>query len=239
MNINQFKYNGKRSYDDFCLIITETPPFVIPERDITFDSINGRSGDLLTDNGRFKNVQKEYKVAALTDDFPLPLLVKKIASWLISSPNYCILSDTYDPNYFWYACYTGKISVADKLLKLGTATLKFNCKPYKFSFEGQRPITITAPGPIWNPEDLESTPYMKITGSGNITLSVNNASFAFSGIDGYIEIDGELMAAYKGTELQNNKISFVDFPKFVSGWNDISYTGNVEKIEIVPRWCAL
>lgn len=239
MNLNQFTYNGKRSYDDFCLIITETPPFVIPEHDISFDSIEGRSGDLLTDNNRYKNVTKEYKVTALTDDFSLPLLVKKIAAWLVTSPNYHILTDTYDPNYFWYACYQGKISFADKLLKLGSTTLKFNCKPYKYSFEGQTPITLTTPQTIWNPEDAESTPYMKITGSGNVTLSINNASFAFTGVDGYIEIDGELMAAYKGMELQNDKISFASFPSLVPGANHIATVGNVSKIEIVPRWCAL
>ena len=239
MLINQFTYDKKRSYDDFCLIITETPPFVFPERDITFESVNGRSGDLLVDNGRFKNVQKEYKVALLTDDFSLPLLAKKVAAWLLPSPNYRVLTDTYDPNYYRLACFSGKISVADKLLKLGETTLRFNCKPFKYSFEGQKPISISAPCMIWNPEDCESAPNIKITGSGNVTLSINNASFAFTGIDGFIEVDSELMAAFKGTSLQNDKISFVDFPLLAPGWNEISYTGNVESIEIVPRWCAL
>ena len=239
INLNQFTYNGKRSYDDFCLIITETPPFVFAERDVEFTSVSGRSGDIITDNGRYKNVQKEYKVTALTETYPLPLLVQKVAAWLETTANYGILTDTYDPNYFRYACYTGKISFSDKLLKLGAATLKFDCKPFKYSFEGQKEIRISTATRLWNPEDIASTPYIKIVGSGDITLTIGNSSFAFTGIEDYIEIDGDLMAAYKATELQNNKISFVDFPKFAPGWNHISFTGDVKEIAIVPRWCAL
>lgn len=238
MNLNQFTYNGKRSYDDFELIITETPPFVFAERDIEKTSIPGRNGDLLSDNGRYKNVSKEYKMEALAESFPLPLLVQKIGAWLDTGANYCILTDTYDPNYFRYACCTGQISFTDKLLKLGAATLKFDCKPFKYSFEGQKEIRISAATRLWNPEDIASTPYIKIIGRGNVTLMIGNSSFAFTAIEDYIEIDGDLMAAFKATELQNNKISFIDFPKFAPGWNDISFIGNVSEIVIVPRWCS-
>ena len=238
MNLNQFTYNGKRSYDDFELIITETPPFVFAERDIEKTSIPGRNGDLLSDNGCYKNVPKEYKIEALAESFPLPLLVQKIGAWLDTGANYCILTDTYDPNYFRYACCTGQISFTDKLLKLGAATLKFDCKPFKYSFEGQKEIRISAATRLWNPEDIASTPYIKIIGRGNVTLMIGNSSFAFTAIEDYIEIDGDLMAAFKATELQNNKISFIDFPKFAPGWNDISFVGNVSEIAIVPRWCS-
>ena len=239
ININQFTYNGKSSYDDFCLIITETPPFVIAERDVTFSSINGRNGELLTDNHRYKNITKEYKVAALTDEYPLPILIKKIGAWLAASPGYYILYDTYDPNYFYYACYTSKLSFADKIMKLGLATLKFSCKPYKYSFDGQAPIAVTSPQTISNPEDYESKPYIKIFGSGNITLTINDKSYTFSEIDEFICVDSEIMAAYKGTARQDNKIDFIEFPTLAPGTNSITFSGNVDHIEIIPRWCAL
>lgn len=238
-NASQFIYNNKRSYDDMCLIITETPPFVVAERDVTFTSIPGRSGDLIEDSGRYKNVTIPYTVAVLTDPFALPLLVKKIAAWLEAPGGYFVLSDTYDPNYFRYAKYSGNINIADILLKIGTANLNFNAKPFKYSFDGQKTIIIGTAGVIYNPEDFASVPYIKITGNGNITLSIGNASFAFKNVDGYIEVDGEIMAAYKGTELQNDKILFSGFPTLAPGANHITTVGNVSKIEIVPRWCAL
>jgi predicted phage tail component-like protein len=221
------------------LIITETPAIVAPERDISFTSIPGKSGDVISDNGRYKNIEKEYRVTAIADPFDMPLLAKKITAWLQSEAGYGLLSDTYDPNYFYYARYTGKISIADKMRLLGAATLKFYCKPFKYSFEGQKAFSITTAATVINPEGCEATPYIKITGSGDITLSINNASFAFVGVDEYIEVDSEMMIAFKGTALQNNKTLFTDFPKLSPGTNNISWTGAVASVEIVPRWCAL
>lgn len=237
--INQFIFKGKRSYDDFSMIITETPPEEIAERDLEFVSVNGRNGDIVYDNGRYKNVTREYKVTALAERYPLPLLIRKIASWLESDVGYHILSDTYDPNYFRYACYNGKVSFTEKMMQLGAATIRFNCKPFRYSFDGQRPIKIGKIGSIWNFEDIESSPYIKIIGSGNCSLIVNGIYFPFLNVEDYIEIDSESMSAFKGELLQNHKIQFDDFPKFKPGINNIFSAGNISEILIIPRWCSL
>ena len=238
-NINQFSYNGKRSYDDMNLIITDTPSRVSPARRVTYTKVDGRNGDILNDEGCFDNGEVKYKVTAIADTYEMPLLVRKIKRWLQGEAGYFVLSDTYDPNYFYLACYSGKIDIADKLGLLGAATLTFKTKPFKYSFNGQRKITITGAASIYNPEDWEAFPYIKIVGNGDITLSVNNTSFAFTGVDGYIEVDSDIQSCFKGTELRNNKANFANFPKLSAGKNNISFTGNVSEIIIVPRWCAL
>lgn len=237
--INQFSYNGKRSYDDMGLIITELPAFSSPERDITFTSVSGRSGDIVTDNKRFKNAEGKYKVAAATDTFSPEQTARKIKRWLQGEAGYFVLSDTYDPNYFRYACYSGQLDIENKLRLLGKATLKFNCKPFRYRIDGRQEIHITEPRKIYNPEDWESAPYIKIVGSGNITLSINNDTFAFLNVDGYIELDSEMHMAYKGTELQNDKVTFTTPPAFLPGLNNLSFTGAVDKIIIIPRWCCI
>lgn len=237
--INQFSYNGERSYDDMGLIITETPAFSSPERDITFTSVSGRNGDIVTDNKRFKNIDATYKVAAASDDFSPEQTARKIKHWLQGEVGYFVLTDTYDPNYFRYACFSGKVDIENKLLLLGKATLKFNCKPFRYRIDGRQEIRIAEPGQVYNPEDWESAPYIKIVGSGDITLSINNASFAFRGVDGYIEVDSEMQMAYKGTELQNDKTTFLTPPALLPGQNNISFLGAVEEIIIIPRWCCL
>lgn len=221
------------------LIITETPNETMPERDIEFVSVPGRNGDIINDNNRFKNYERSYKVAALADDFELPFLTRKIKSWLQSDVGYFPLTDTYDPLYFRYACYSGQLDISQVLQAVGEASLKFNCKPFKYSFAGQSPITITKATTIINPEDWQSAPYMKITGNGDITLVINGTLFSFTGVAGYIEVDSKMMLSYTGTTLQGNKIKFMDFPKFSPGENTISFTGSVTKIEITPRWCTL
>lgn len=58
-------------------------------------------------------------------------------------------------------------------------------------------------------------------------------------VNEYIEIDGEIMNAYKGDLLQNSKMVTELFPKLTAGANNISWAGNVTKVEIIPRWCRL
>ena len=100
-------------------------------------------------------------------------------------------------------------------------------------------VNMTETGSIVNPEYLPSAPYIRIYGSGNITLTINNDSFYFEDIEDYIEVDSESMNAYKGISPLNNKMKTANFPEFIPGDNAIAWTGSVNKIEIIPRWCAL
>lgn len=238
-SINQFSFAGKKSYDDMGLIITETPVVSCPQRDVEYIGISGCSGDILADNGRYLNTNISYKVAVLSDDSNVEVSLRKVRAWLARNIGYQILSDTYDPGYFRYAAVSGEIEFTQTLRAIGAGTIKFNCKPFRYSLEGQQLITITGESTLNNPEAFESAPHIKVIGSGNITLYVNNKAFAISSVDENIELDSEIMAAYKGTALQNNKTNFVDFPRFVPGDNSISWAGNVTKIEVTPRWCTL
>lgn len=99
--------------------------------------------------------------------------------------------------------------------------------------------TLTKAATIYNTEGFTATPYIKITGSGGITLYINNRAHTFKDVNEYIEIDGEIMNAYKGDLLQNSKMVTELFPKLTAGANNISWAGNVTKVEIIPRWCRL
>lgn len=50
---------------DFGLLVVEKGSFKGAERDITYTSVAGRSGDLITDNGRYKNIKVPYKLSLL------------------------------------------------------------------------------------------------------------------------------------------------------------------------------
>ena len=117
--------------------------------------------------------------------------------------------------------------------------IAFNCKPFLYSLAGQKAVKLTTPGKLYNAEAFPSAPYIKITGSGKITLYINNDAFAFSDVDGFIEIDSEMMNAFKGITPQNTKMTAPKFPVLYPGKNNISWVGNVSAVEIVPRWCTL
>ena len=53
------------------------------------------------------------------------------------------------------------------------------------------------------------------------------------------EIDSELMNCFKDTILKNDTVKGAEFPVFKSGVCTINCTGDVSRIEVIPRWCCL
>lgn len=236
-----FLYFKGRSSLDFNLLIRKKGTYNAPERDVTRTSVAGRSGDLITDNGRYFNINIPYELTLLRKDVrPFHELVLNIKSWLYSETGYFELWDSYDTRYFRLASVSGGLNIEEEVQELGSFTVDFDCKPYRYSFDGQKVSTIRRSGATFtNPELCESKPYIKIYGSGNINLYLNGKTFSFTDISEYIELDSEIMCAYKGLELQNSKMSSDAFPTFAPGSNTITYNGNVNRIEIIPRWCSL
>ena len=233
-----FTFKNVSSLDE-CLIIQNKNTFAGASRDLSYTQIPGRSGDLIIDNKRYENVRINYDVCALEGTRTIPEIAHRIKSWLLSDVGYFELTDTYDPDYFRLASISDGLEMVQEKLYYGTASIEFNCKPYKYLYAGQTAQTLTSGGTVTNPEAFASKPYFKITGSGNITLTVNGNEYEFRGVDGYIEIDSESMNAYKGSESRNTKMYTPTFPTLVRGDNVISWTGSVTKVEMIPRWCCL
>lgn len=225
---------------EYYLLIQEKGSYNGAARDITYTSVAGRSGDLITDNERYNNITIPYTLALLnTSPFTFAQLSQLIKKWLLIEQGYFKLWDTYDKNYYRLASYSDEVNIEQELRELGSLSLSFNCKPFKYSFEGEKTITLTAAGKIYNAEPFESKPYIKIFGSGNVTIYINNNAYRFTDIDEYLEVDSELMNTYKGITPANNKKQGADFPTFKPGDNSISWSGTVTRLEIVPRWCTL
>lgn len=225
---------------EFSMLIAEKGSYKGAARDISYTSVPGRNGDLIIDNGRHKNIDIPYKLSLLNDsELTFVELSHKIKSWLLSEVGYFRLWDSYDSKYFRLASYSDEVNIEQELRDTGTLSLSFNCKPQKYSFEGQNAVVFTNAGSLYNAESFPSKPYIKIFGSGTVTLTINNNSFTFSDINEYIEIDSEIMNTYKGIVAQNNKMTGLGFPYFVPGDNTIAWVGNVDKLQIIPRWCCL
>lgn len=227
---------------EFGLLIKEKGSYNAAARDVSYTAIPGRNGDLITDNGRYKNISIPYKFTLLNhseEDFSSK--AHQIKGWLLSEQGYFKLWDSYDSRYFRFACYSDEMNIEQQLEAVGELTLSFNCKPFKYSFEGQKTVTLSEAGTIYNAELFDSAPYIKVVGNGTVTLNINDSAFLIKDIDEYIELDFEMPNAFKGLQPKNNKVSGADMStfRFKSGFNNISWVGNVEKLEIIPRWCCL
>ena len=243
--MTSFTYNG-RSSADFGLHIQSKNVFSAPEYDAEFISVPGRSGDIINPNRRFANIKVTYTVfLARKDTAALASILRDIKGWLYAEPDrYHELTDSYDTEYFRYGVISGSLDIEEQLNKVGSFTVTFNCKPYKYSFAGQEVLATSAKRlSVTNLTAFESQPYIKLYGSDAVTLNVSSRDstslWTISAIDEYIEIDSELMNCFKGTDLKNDTVTGDDFPVLKPGENVIACTGNVRRLEIIPRWCCL
>lgn len=233
-----FEFNGTRSLDQK-IIVTKKSIYKGGARDVTFTSVPGRSGDLLTDNRRHKNVKISYDIAVLNDAYRIPKIAHDIKGWLLSEVGYFKLSDSYDPDYFRLAAYTDEFDLDQELPSIGNSSIVFNCKPFRYSKRGQHSISLENESSVRNPEVFPALPYIKIIGEGDITLRINGDSFVFRGVEEYIEIDSEEMRTFKGTENANAKMYTPTYPTLYKGNNTVSWTGAVTSVQMRPRWCCL
>ena len=110
-------------------------------------------------------------------------------------------------------------------------------QPFKYSVNAAGDaLELTAPTTIRNSGTVYSEPIITVFGSGDVTLTINGADFPLYGVEESITIDSEMMEVFKGDTNQNGKYGGAKFPRFEVGKNEISWTGNVSKIKIQPRW---
>lgn len=233
---NHLIFNGRRS-SDFGLYISGSGVFNAPERDVEVVEVAGRNGNLILDNGRFRNITVAYP-AFISRDFPR--LAAAARDWLCASSGYHRLEDTYYPDYFRLARFSGPLDFETRWQNVGAETnILFDCKPQRFLKTGEHPIFIAATTILRNPTSQPALPLLKIYGSGDGRISVNGTAVTITGIDEYITLDCDLQDAYKGIENLNSLVSLEDFPVLPAGSSEISFSGGITKIEITPRWWTI
>ena len=229
-------FNNKSSAD--CRIQVAHPPgYAYPERDYTITHIPGRNGDIIQDNGCYKNVERTYEVSFDAPNEDFATYANAVSAWLHSTTGYARLEDSYEPNYYRMAAYQESNIFENLYNQAGTATIVFECKPQRFLKTGDNIITIQNSLTIMNPTGFEAYPLFKVTGTSGV-LTVNGNSITFSSIDDFVMLDCELQDAYKENINKNSTISGT-FPVLKTGSNTISWTGDISSVTMKPRWWTI
>ena len=146
----------------------------------------------------------------------------------------------------------GKLLIEDggyykaKVLGIESATLPhkpqwvrkiitFKVQPFFFLFTGDNLTTLTSGGTVVNP-GLVSDPYIKITGSGAVVLTVNGKAYRINSVNGNIEIE----YPYAWTSTAPKGRTLLDgFPRLQPGNNVISWSGAMATVQLAGRWRTL
>lgn len=202
------------------------PERISPKRRDEAITISGRHGTLTATDGTFEPyiLQAEFIAKDLSK-------TDKICSHFKGEGD-LIFSDNLDRKY--KARVNNQIEFSRIIRSLKRFAVEFEVQPFMYEAAPSL-LTLTEPTSILNIGTFESEPIITIYGQGDITLTINNLNLILNGIDGKITINSEILNAYSGALLLNNKMSG-DFPNFSVGENIISWTGSVMKLEIMPNW---
>lgn len=229
-----------RSSADFGLKIININDLSSSSRRFTKVTVPGRSGDLIIDDGSYENFILNIECDIDAQGNSIEEVSTEIKAWLQSDSSYHTLMLS-DKNKYYEAAFISNLDIERQFKDFGGCLLVFDCKPFRKYLNDEK-ITITEPTKMFNYSSISSSPYMKIYGQGDVTIHISNQSLVLKGIEDFMEVDSEIMNCYKTingvVENTNNKM-YTGFPILKPGENDISWIGNITKIEINPRWVVL
>lgn len=109
----------------------------------------------------------------------------------------------------------------------------FTLEPFKYNYESV--TTIPEPTNIYYKGTVPGECNIKIYGSGNIQLTINNETIQINNVNEYVELDSKLLLCLNKDKTSKSRDMIGHFPLLSKGVNNISWTGNVSKVEILPR----
>lgn len=232
-------FNGISS-EDYRIQVEHPPGYETPEKDYEVIHVPGKNGDVVIDKGSYKNVPRIYEIAIGSYERSFTSQAHSISKWLHSASGYARLEDSYEPEYYRMAFYEEATDIENILQHAGRAIVSFNCKPQRFLKSGDAPVRLKSGESIRNPTNYAALPLVTVTGTGSGVLKIGGYTVTISSIGSALTIDSEPQDAYSGTLNKNSVIKLSNgFPKLVPGDNDISYSGGIASVEVIPKWWTL
>lgn len=228
------------SNKDVGMVIEHYPSVIIPERDQVIQEVPGRNGSIVLSNGSFKNYEQQYSAFLDSKHIGgLEQVMPKVMDWLLGHEGYQRLEDSYFPDFYRMAFYSGGTSFLNMFNEYGEGTLTFNCAPEKYYKTGEWPIALSKNQVLLNPSSFAAYPLIVVTGSGSGTLTFNSNSMSISSIGTSVTIDTKLHKAYNGSTSRNNTITGSYENMRLGKSTTITWSGGVTGVKITPRWWTI
>lgn len=246
MQEGTFIFNRKHSEEIGCYI-RERPKKIKGKRMVEMKEVHGKNKLVPIDKGYYTNSTLSLSCFCLLSSYDdLYFIENEVSALLDSAGEYVPFIPFYDPHYVYEVINNNEISFeGTRGSKLAVPfSFELSVAPFKYRTTGLHIQEFSEAFTLENPEKYHSEPYMKIYASGNIMIYVNGEPFVINNVEKFIEVDSnpDILEVYKEENgviiSQNHKMISDDFPIFIPGWNEISWKGNVEKIEVKGRWRA-
>ena len=254
MAFNYFTFNGQ-NLKDFGFIIKKTPDYPVAEKDATSEEIQGKDGNEIVFNNRYKNRVVTYNIISLPTRVNCSNreLVNRLNYWLNTQKGYCKFTDTLNEGLYTEA-YCQKIAnVKDQMNGVVEAEITFELQPFWYISNNIEVINATNDKEyiLNNPTGLPSYPRITIKAAmyhHGLSLTINNKTRIIpSGFGGTPEVvyDSESGDITVDGASINNRITNFDYPPHFNigenklRINHINAGDTIPYVLIEPRWRVL
>lgn len=238
--MSYIEYLGERSDDPkFGLKLLNEIQFTSPEHVIEFKEVDGLDGELAIDKERKKNVQKPFSfVVVKQEGRTIEEQITNTNNWLKTNVGWHPLTWGGEPNYIYTAISHQQYPIDRMFATFGKAVIQFTAKPYKFIDHGLVERVVANGQILYNEGSVPAEPLIKITGNGDIALTIGTSTHRLKGVDKGIIIDCKSMIinTLDGLRPAGEKVESLPLPKIPLGQSAITWTGDVSEVKITPRW---
>ncbi len=228
-----FTFNNGHSLSDFDVIVTEGPPYEILNEEYEEVKVEGRNGSLTIKKGTYPDRELPFELSILTNSSEkLFKKVDDIIDWLTNIYDNKLIYDRQDT---FYVVKKVKINnVLNEIYAGGSFSVIFICEPFRYQV-AEPTIVLTESTDLYYSGNAPGECNIKIYGSGNIQLTINSETVQINNVNEYVELDSKLISCLNKDKTSKSRDMIGHFLLLSRGKNNISWIGNVSKVEILMR----
>lgn len=219
--------------------VASAPAIIRPKRKMTVTKIAGTNREVVEMEDAWETYDQPYSMFVGDGSMDFIQSALDEVARVLNKTGWQTLLDDYDPDYYRLAYYQGGFNVENRRTRVGVFDISFKCRPERFLISGNNEVNIPSGDSIFNPTAFSSKPLIRITGSGNGTLTVAGTTMSFTNIADYLYIDCDKMDVYRLPSENRNSLMTGDFPVLKSGNNVVSFTGGISSVMITPKWWTI
>jgi len=207
------------------IIVEKTPTISKGKKRIDTYTIEGRDGFVSIDSGNYD----PFVVSVECHFDPMKTNLDEIKTFL---DGYGVVS--FDGKREYTAIIQNSIPF-EKVARFRSFLIQFLCNPIAYEISSET-VKVDSSSFSFNISEAnyKMYPIIKITGTGNIDITINNKTFKLLDISGECLLDCENQVITQNSINISNKMLY-NFPSLAPGKNIINYSGNVTEFTITYR----
>ena len=233
---NYIIYNGLHSFEDMNVLVdTLSIPFV--NEVIENIEVNGRNGSLTIRNGNYLDrvIPFKFTVLRLLNE-PIEQFIDRVdnaLNWLeLEGNNELITYLRPNKKYIVKAINKGEIEIENS--RFINIEGEFICEPFIYELN-EASVVLTQASNLYYQGTVPGECNIKIYSSGDVQLTINDNTVQINDVDQYVELDSKFLLCLNLDKTSKTRDMVGNFPLLTRGKNEISWAGNISKIEIFPR----